>query len=48
MSIPPNTTGHQPAAALRSHLNWLLTLLTTGLLCVGVLTVAAGLYFIVR
>jgi hypothetical protein len=39
MSFTPNTTG---------HLNWLLALLTTALLCVGALTVAAGLYLIVR
>ena len=39
MSITANITG---------HLNWLLALLATALLCVGVLTVAAGIYLIVR
>jgi hypothetical protein len=47
MAFPPNTTRQQSPAVVRSHLNWLLALLTTALLCVGGLTVAVGIYLIV-
>jgi hypothetical protein len=48
MSFPPNTTGQRGAAVLRSRFNWILALLTAALFCVGALTLAAGIYLVVR